>query len=112
MIPVKSIDILGEEYEIRYPVSALIAAEHELGQPIASLGKNPLMGQLAIILRHGLSRDGKKLTRDDLAIMLEQLSATEFTDIVTETMEMIFPREAENTRRKNRNGANPESEKN
>lgn len=80
MNPGVSVIIRDEEYLARYPISALIKAEAELGKPVGSISGSFV--EMAIIVKHGLRHpDGSAVTKKEFDGLLDELTVEEFTTV-------------------------------
>lgn len=73
--------LIGEtEYLARYPISALIRAEVELGKSVRAISGT--FSEMAIIARHGLwHTDKTPVSKREFDAILEGLSVPEFTEV-------------------------------
>lgn len=73
--------LIGEtEYLARYPISALIRAEAELGKPIKAISGS--YSEMAILARHGLwHMDKSPVSRKEFDAILDSLSVQEFIEV-------------------------------
>lgn len=73
--------LIGEtEYLARYPISALIRAEAELGKPVRAI--SGAFSEMAIIARHGLwHMDKSPVSKKEFDAILDSLTVDEFTEV-------------------------------
>lgn len=80
MSPGVSVIIGDEEYLARYPISALIKAEAELGKPVGSI--TGAFSEMAVLVKHGIRHaDGSPVTRKEFDELLDNLTVEEFTEV-------------------------------
>lgn len=93
MIPEIIVEIAGEQYAARYPMSVLASIERELKKSLTTLGHDVSISDMSIIIRRGLRHtDGTPVTQAQFDAIMEQITLEEFTEIVNQVLPALFPK--------------------
>ncbi len=92
-IPEIPVTIGGVDYVARYPISAMLRAEQELGRHITSFTRDMSMLDMSILIKCGLHRDGKPVSSEEFNGILDNMSTVEFTDLANKIAPALFPQE-------------------
>ena len=95
-IPEFPVTIDGVEYVAKYPVYALLSAERELGRSLTHIGRDLSLGDMAIIIKHGLHRDGRPISSVEFDKILNSMGVSEFTALAKEIAPAVFPQQEKN----------------